>query len=287
MELRQLVTFKTIVDSGGFKKAAEKLGYAQSSITSHVKELETELETALFDRLGKTVTLTQSGKRFFPYAVDIIQLYNQAKEAVQEDGEPSGKLTIGVSESLMIYWLPEFIRSFMAKYPAVHLELKAVDYQNVTAQLKRGDYDMALLVEMSGWQSDELIVQKLSEEPLLLVRSSEADEPPASETMLLAERSCSWRPVFEEYLQKSGKDSGETIELPSIEAIKQCVLSGLGTSLLPHFSVQSDIESGRLKHIEVDLSNEHAGIYTAYHKNKWRSSCFNVFCQELEQSLPK
>lgn len=53
MELRQLITFKTIVEKGGFNKAAEHLGYAQSSITTHIKELEKELGRPVFDRLGR------------------------------------------------------------------------------------------------------------------------------------------------------------------------------------------------------------------------------------------
>ncbi|WP_252312704.1 LysR family transcriptional regulator [Sinobaca sp. H24] len=64
MELRHLITFTTIVDTGGFKKAADELGYVQSSITAHIKELEKELGYPLFDRLGKSITMTQTGERF-------------------------------------------------------------------------------------------------------------------------------------------------------------------------------------------------------------------------------
>lgn len=285
MELRQLVTFKTIVEVGGFKKAADKLGYAQSSITTHIKELEKEIATPLFDRLGKSVTLTEAGKRFFPYVLEMINLYHQSIDAVKEGEEASGNLVIGVSESLMIYWLPEFIRSFMAKYPAINLELKAIDYQNVTNQLKSGDYDVALLVEMSGWQSDELTINKLTDEKLLLVHSSTIGNRGVPDTVLLAERSCSWRPVFEEYLKKTGKQSTKAIELPSIESIKQCVLSGLGTSLLPYFAIATEIENGKLTETKINLSNDHAGIYTAHHKNKWVSACLTIFFEELKQSL--
>ncbi|QQK81486.1 LysR family transcriptional regulator [Salicibibacter cibi] len=282
MEQRQLVTFKTIVDVGGFKKAAERLGYAQSSVTTHVKELEKEMDTPLFDRLGKTVILTEAGKRFYPYVDEMIQLYHQSIEAVRGDEEPSGTLTVGVSESLMIYWLPKFIPSFMAKYPAIHLEVKAIDYQNVTQQLKRGDYDVVLFVEMSGWQSNELTIQTLTESKLVLVGSSTGlNQPTSEETMFLPERSCSWRPVFEEYVQKAGERSGKTIELPSIESTKQCVMSSLGISLLPFFAVKAEIENGKLLQSEIGISAEYVGIYTAYHKNKWLPACLTIFLEEL------
>lgn len=282
MEQRQLVTFKTIVDVGGFKKAAEHLGYAQSSVTTHIKELEEEMNTLLFDRLGKVVMLTEAGKRFFPYVVEMLNLYYQSIEVVREGEEPSGTLTVGVSESLMIYWLPDFLQTFMENFPGVNLELKAIDYQNVTQQLKRGDYDVALLVEMSGWQSSELTIRKLSNEKLLHVRSSKSlNQSNSEETMFLPERSYSWRPVFEEYMKKTGRQSGKTIELPSIESIKQCVMSRLGASLLPHFVVKTEIENGKLTSTENEISDEYAAIYTAYHKNKWLTTCLNVFLDEL------
>ncbi|WP_059105272.1 LysR family transcriptional regulator [Shouchella shacheensis] len=282
MEQRQLVTFKTIVDVGGFKKAAERLGYAQSSVTTHIKELEKELGAPLFDRLGKTVILTEAGERFYPYVDEMINLYHESIEAARGDEEPSGTLTVGVSESLMIYWLPHFIPSFMEKYPTIQLEVKAIDYQNVTQQLKRGDYDVVLFVEMSGWQSNELTIKKLTESKLVLVGSpTGTNQPTSEETIFLPERSCSWRPTFEEYVQKMGERSGEIVELPSIESIKQCVMSGLGTSLLPFFAVKTEIENGILRASEIELSDEYAGIYTAYHKNKWLSACLTIFLKEL------
>lgn len=137
MELRHLNTFKTIVDTGGFKKAADSLGYAQSSVTNHIKELENELGYLLFDRLGKQVVLTQAGKRFLPYALEIIDLYAKSKEAVLNTVDLAGELTIGVSESLLLYWLPTFITNFTKTYPKIELTLKLIDYQHLTAQLKK------------------------------------------------------------------------------------------------------------------------------------------------------
>ncbi len=148
VELRHLITFKTIVDVDGFKKAADKLGYAQSSVTAHIKELEEELEKPLFDRLGRKTILTQAGRDFYPYAIEIIDLYAKSKSVVSEGEEPSGPLTIGASESLMVHWLPELIMEFTQKYPNVELTLKSLQYENLTSQLKSGDIDIAMLVEM-------------------------------------------------------------------------------------------------------------------------------------------
>ncbi|AQS55802.1 MAG: LysR family transcriptional regulator [Novibacillus thermophilus] len=281
MELRHLMTFKTIIDAGGFKKAADELGYAQSSITAHIKELEQELGYPLFDRLGKSIALTQAGRRFLPYALDMINLYSKSKEVMKEANEPSGELKIGASESLMVYWLPSVIMDFMKHYPKVELRIKTIDYDNLSNQLKKGDIDAAVLVETSSWKSKELTIQKIRDEKLSMIQSPHKTNHFASDTMLVTEYSCSWRPIMEYYLKKEGRTSVPRIELPSVEAIKKCVLCGLGRSMLPHFSVKDEIDKGELKAIKTDLEETPIAIYTAFHKDKWVSVNLEAFLNVL------
>jgi DNA-binding transcriptional LysR family regulator len=281
MELRHLITFRTIVNVGGFKKAADELGYAQSSITAHVKDLEDELGYPLFDRLGKNITLTHTGKRFLPYTEEIINLYSKSKEVINETDEPSGQLTIGVTESLMIYWLPDIIMEFTNKYPKVKLTIKSVDYHDISGPLKKAEIDVALLLETSTWDSTELVIHKLKNENLSLVQSTKIQNHSAAETMLYTEQSCSWRPVFDEYLKAEGKTPVSKVELSSIEAIKKCVLCGLGKSLLPHFSVKEEIQRGELEEIQSNVHNYPIAIYTAIHKNKWHSATLDAFINIL------
>ncbi|MFB5660327.1 LysR family transcriptional regulator [Alteribacillus sp. HJP-4] len=278
MELRHLLTLKTIVEEGGFKKAAEELGYAQSSITAHIKDLESELGQPLFDRLGKNVTLTQAGKNFLPYAHDIIELYSQSKAVLDNTGEPSGQLTIGASESLMIYWLPELIMEFMEKYPKVELVLKSIHYDNLSAQLQKGDIDAAVLVESSEWTSSELTIHELKREKLSIVRPAEK----RPDVMLVTEYSCSWRPIVESYLKNEQNQNLAKIELPSVEAIKKCVLCGLGKSMLPRFVVKDEVNSGALLETQMNSPSEEIGIYAAYHNKKWLSANLEAFLEMLQ-----
>ncbi|WP_199620756.1 LysR family transcriptional regulator [Paenibacillus alkalitolerans] len=275
MELRHLITFKTIVDAGGFKKAAEELGYAQSSITAHIKELETELGYPLFDRMGKSITLTEAGRRFLPYAVDIINLYSKSKEVLDDNDEPSGPLTIGATESVMIYWLPNVIMDFMNQYPKVELTLKPLDYPHISEQLKKGDIDIAMLVELSSWSPKELTIYSLKNEQLSLVQTAKTSN--ISETMLYTEKSCSYRSVFEEYLKMEGRTSVTKVELPSIEAIKKCVLCGLGKSFLPCFTIKDEVERGELVELPSNAENYPISIFVSVHKNKWRSTTVDAF----------
>lgn len=158
MELRHLITLKTIVEKGGFKKAAEHLGYAQSSVTTHIKELEEEIGKPLFDRLGRKVVLTHYGEQFLPSAIKIIELYSQA---LNTDDEPTGDLIIGISESLTIDRVPPILLEYKKSYPKVNLSLRSIDTYNVVSNLQNGDIDLALVLEKDAWSQPEIHCEKL------------------------------------------------------------------------------------------------------------------------------
>lgn len=273
MELRHLTTFKTIVEKGGFKKAAEHLGYAQSSVTTHIKELEETLKKPLFDRLGKKVVLTHSGQQFLPYAIKIIELYSQARDALNTEDEPAGDLTIGASESLTICRVPSILLDYKKKYPKVNLSLKSLDHHDMTLNLKNGDIDLALVLERDDWSLPELHSEKMKREQMVLI--SPLEEEGNMKTVLYTERICSYKHVFDEYLKKKQIEVKDSLDFGSIEAIKQCVRSGLGISMMPYFSVKEEIENNELKGEVVDSGHSSVATFMAYHKNKWLSPSIN------------
>lgn len=266
MELRHLITFKTIVEKGGFNKTAEHLGYAQSSITTHIKELEKELGRPLFDRLGKKVVLTHFGNEFLSYAIKIIELYNQS---LNIDKEPQGELTLGISESLTICRIPTILLEYKMKYPKVKLSLKSLENYDVTKSLQNGEIDMALLLEKDDWRQEELYSEKLIRERMVLISPLHVKD--LSHTALYSELKCSYKSVFDEYIGQQNLDIKESVEFQSIEAIKQCVKSGLGVSLVPYFSVKEELESNKLKGEFVPQQHSSIATYLTYHKDKWLS----------------
>ncbi|MDN4865477.1 LysR family transcriptional regulator [Priestia megaterium] len=265
MELRHLVTFKTIVEKDGFKRAADHLGYAQSSVTTHIKELERELGKPLFDRLGKKVVLTQYGHHFLPYAVKIIDLYSQA---LNTNDEPIGNLVIGISESLTIDRIPPILIEYKRLYPKVSLSLKSIDNYDVTSYLQNGDIDLALILEKDDLSLPELFTENLKREKMVLIRPNDVED---SSTVLYTERSCSYKSVFEHYINYKQLDVKESLDFQSIEAIKQCVRSGLGISLVPYFSVKEELMTNKLSGEEVPPDHPVISTFLAYHKDKWLS----------------
>lgn len=105
MEILALKTFKTMVDEGGIKVAADKLHTVQSNITNRIKKLESELDTKLFTLAGRKLQLTPSGQQPYKYADDILQLEHQAKSAILRD-KGNYELRIGMPETFAAVHMP-------------------------------------------------------------------------------------------------------------------------------------------------------------------------------------
>ena len=100
MELRNLITFIHVAELGSFTKAAEQLGYSQSTISFQIKQLEEELDCLLFERINHTITLTQKGHELVSYAHRIRELTDEFKENMEEEKECSGHIHIVTPDSV-------------------------------------------------------------------------------------------------------------------------------------------------------------------------------------------
>lgn len=115
MDFIYLKTFRQVALRQSFTRAAEELGYAQSSVTTQIQKLEKEYNVKLFERHGKTLRLTSSGEELLKIAVQIIELYDQSKEKLAMQG--GGTLSIGTIDSIASYFLPQVIQTIRESYP--------------------------------------------------------------------------------------------------------------------------------------------------------------------------
>ena len=284
MELRHLITFKTLVEKGGFKRAAEYLDYSQSSVTVHVKELEKELKKPLFDRIGRKVFLTNYGTQFHPYAVKIVDLYNEAAETMNMDDAPKGSLVIGVTEIFSQYRIPSILMEYKKRYPDVSLSLRSLENKDISAALKNGQIDMAFVLERNDWFDKELTIEKIKDESIVLVRPVCPED--SENTILSTEESCSYKSMLEAYIQEEQIEAKNTLNFSSLEAIKQCVLSGLGFSILPYFAAEKELASEQILGEFISLNHTGNATFIVNHKNKQLSPAMQAMISLMkEQSL--
>ena len=128
MESQRLRTFREVAVTLNFTRAASNLSYAQSSVTAQIKALEDELGVPLFDRLGKRVVLTDSGKRFLGYAERMLNLEEEARAAVAAGEEPVGTVTVSAAETHCTYRLPAVLRRLKERFPRVRVVLDPVPF---------------------------------------------------------------------------------------------------------------------------------------------------------------
>ncbi len=121
MDIKNFMTFKKIVEVGSFTKAAEELGYAQSTITSHIQAIEEYYDKPLFNRISKKIDITQFGSQLYEHTEQLLETYDVIRDFASWDHKPQGVLRIGVPESLMMYRLYEIIIEYKALYPGVEI----------------------------------------------------------------------------------------------------------------------------------------------------------------------
>lgn len=283
MELKNLRTFGQIVKSGGFAKAATKLNYSQSTVSSHVQELETELGVRLFDRLGKRVVLTAAGESLFPRIQELEMLMEKIGSVSTHGTRVSGKIKIAAPESVTAYRLPRVLQEYHRTWPEVEISLVNKSCQDNLAMLAGGEADLALVL-MGQIEDDNLVVETLCEADLAMVGAPGTDGWPPR-TLVVPEKGASYRGILEEFVASQGLDDIEIMELWSLSAIKGVVTGGLGTALLPLMTVADELTEGTLVEVKVNRFWEPLGIRMAHSKGKWLTPSLSEFMACLRRHI--
>lgn len=294
MEIRQLQTFREVTRTLSFTRTATALNYAQSSVSAQIQALEEELGVTLFDRLGRRIVLTAAGQRLLGYTEKILALADEAVAAVPDKGEPVGVLTIGAPETLCAYRLPAVVNAFRNAFPKVDIvfcpSLNGADW---TTLLSDGLADAALSLS-EPFQSSTVHVHPLCAEPILVVtapshrlaqRKEHVIEDFQAETMLLTEAECRYRRVFMRAMRAAAVTPTNVLEFHSLEAIKQCALTGMGVAVLPQVVVQQELLAGRLVNLHVEGLTFNMVTQLLWHKDKWVSPALQAFLEMTEEML--
>ena len=143
MELRNINTFLHVAELHSFSRAARELDYSQSAVSSQIAQLEEELAVPLFDRVGKTVRLTDAGQTFLRYARTLLTTAQQAKAALQPAPEASGTLRVAIADSLCSALMPSLLERFHALCPRVEVSLRTATTQEMQDLLSANRADLA------------------------------------------------------------------------------------------------------------------------------------------------
>ncbi len=289
MNTKNLLTVKTILETGSFQKAADKLSYTQSTVTFQIKQLEEELALKLFEKIGRKMELTQTGKDILPYINTILQgaeqIYGKNLSGI------TGSLKLAIPDSILIYTMQPFIQAFLHEAPNVQLVINSLQAGEVNQAVADGTADIGVNCEKESYP-DTIIHKKLGTYKALLVAA-----PFASSSLLdfitphqrkpfsliCNEPDGYYQLEMNKYLAKKDIVLNPYMKVQSIEAVKRCVMNNLGIAVVPSYSVTEELKNGSLVLIKTEIDEKRYNSIYLYHKNKWISPQMELALKLIEK----
>ena len=293
MDLKYLNTFKTILESGSFLNASQKLNCTQSTVTFQVQQLEQELRVKLFEKVGRRMVATQAGKDMLPHIEAILRTMAQLKNYGKHISEMTGLLKIALPETIFTYKIHPVLKSFREQAPGIRLEIETLNCHDIREKILAGSIDVGVHYDVGGY-GDSVITGDLAEFPVVLVGSPSLDAESCDFAaakqrkrlcMITNDNNSVFHNMFERYLKDRDIIFEESMHLGSIEAVKRSVVSNLGMAYLPRHVVAEELAAGHLREISLDGPPALISCIYAHHKNKWVSPAMQLFIELLQQTL--
>jgi len=292
MELRNLITFIHVAELGSFTKAAEQLGYSQSTISFQIKQLEDELGCLLFDRINHTITLTQRGHELVSYAQQVIALTDDFKESLAKEDSCHGHVHIVTPDSVCEEMIYSHYADFHNRYPDISIKFTTADTSVMFDMLDHNEADAIITLDSHSYRKDYVIASEellsmhfvASSKSKFAQRRSVKIADIANEPVLLTEYGQGYRLVFDKELAKRSLDITPVLEIGRTDIITHILEEEEMISYLPDFVTKEQIKAGKLCYLDVSDLNIDIWKQLIYHKNKWLSKSLRTFIEYVKKT---
>ena len=289
MDLSQLEVFLAVAREGRFSRAAEKLYRTQSAVSQSIRKLEDEIGEPLFDRSSRDGLLTDAGRVLQEYAERLLNLRNDAQEALVELRElHKGKLAIAANEFTALYLLP-VLAEFRRLHPMIKVTVQRALGSHIPDDVLRHNSELGVLTYDPQEPQLHSVVVYLDELIFVVPPSHPlAGERQVSIRQLGAESfvahivSSPYREKVIQTFKRHKTPLHMDIELPTLQAIKRFVAMGNGVALLPEISVENELARGELVRIPVRELRLHRKLRVVYRKSASLSHAARAFLKVAE-----
>jgi DNA-binding transcriptional LysR family regulator len=294
MDLWQLHIFRKVVECGSFSKAGESVHLSQPTVSSHIKELEAHVGCRLIDRLPKRAIPTKAGELLYSYACRLISLRDEAEAAITAyQGAIKGQLFMGGSTIPGVYVLPKIIGAFSRKFPDVRVCLEIGDTDSIVDDTISGKLEVGVV----GAQSEDsrILQEPLLQDELQLVVSPDhrwAAKAQVTlgmlqkEPFISREQGSGTLKTIQLVLAQKGlrvEEFNILWQMGSTEAIREAVKNNLGVSILSRLAVAEDLDSGRLKAVDIEGTILKRRFYLTRARHRTLSPAAGAFIEYLLQ----
>ena len=285
MEFAALKAFVAVAETGSFSVAAERLFLSQPAVSKRIAALESELDARLFDRIGRTVTLTEGGVALLPRAQKLLMELEDSIRAISSlSGEVRGTLRFATSHHIGLHRLPPTLKRFTQMYPQVRLDIRFMDSEAACVAVEHGELELGI-VTLPPEPSIKLTTEVIWEDPLGIVVSrnhpltEQADvtlDQLARHVAVLPATNTYTRQIAELAFSRLGLTLEIALSTNYLETIKMLVSVGIGWSLLPNTMLDKHISKLSVEELSLQRS---LGI--VYHRDRTLSNAARALISEL------
>jgi DNA-binding transcriptional LysR family regulator len=280
MTLEQLRIFIAVAEKQHVTQAANELNLTQSATSAAIAALEARYGIKLFDRIGRGIVLTQTGRDFLVEARAVLARAKAAAQVLNDlAGLKRGSLTIAASQTVANYWLPSRIQAFRTAYPDIDLHISIANTEQVARAVHEGSADLGFVegevdnasLAISRIDGDSLVVVVGMKHPWV-GRAKITPKDLLTTAWVLREPGSGTRSMFEAALRKSGirfSDLRVALQLPSNEAVRAAVESGDCATAISDLVVAQSLAARTLHRVKIDLPRR--SFYVLRHKERYAS----------------
>ena len=287
MTLRHIKIFVAVFRSSSITKAANELHLAQPSVSLSIRELEDYYGIHLFERIGRRIFPTESGKEFYGYALHIVSLFDDMEKKFRQ-WNTSGVLRIGASITIGTHMLPSLLNKFKSNFPELRTEITINKSAIIENLLLENSIDLGMIEKQP--EADNICAVPFTQDFLCAIVPPNhplADfshislEQMAQYPFLMRDKGSAGREILDAFFSLKGITVKPVWESSSTQAIVGAVAQGLGVAVLPYLLVKKDIEENTVKYVPFDKPLKR-DLYIIYHKSKYLTDSMKSFI-ELSQ----
>ncbi len=289
MDLKNLETFIQVAELSSFTKAAEKLGYSQSTISFQIRQLENELQAQLFDRINHTVSLTERGKEVLSYAHQITKLALDMAQPLNEREQINGHIRMAMADSLCNWLLTTDFVHFHELYPEITLKMTAASTEDMFRLLNQNEVDLVYTLDQHFYDKNYVIVSEKKIEahfvgsPKMFQKNHYTLEELVNFPFILTEKGMSYRRLMDEKLASLSLSVDPLLETGNTSLICHLAEQSIGISYLPDYVTDESVRNGKLIRLMMPEFSIDIWQQLLYHRSKWVTPQMQAVMNYLSQ----
>jgi DNA-binding transcriptional LysR family regulator len=283
--LRQLEIFVAISRTQSVSRAAEVLSLSQSATSTALSELERQFDLHLFDRVGKSLRINETGQQLLPRAVELLDRAKEIENLLQGHAG-FGHMKIGATLTVGNYLATMLVARFLQEHPESRIQLQVHNTSTIVQKIANHELDLGLIegdcnhpdIEVQQWIADELVIFSAPNHPLVN-QGNLSIEQLLDEQWILREKGSGTRATFDRAFHTHHSQLKIRLELEHTEAIKRAVESGLGIGCISRLALKDAFRRGSLVPLSTPNLDLGRFFYFLWHKQKYQTTGIREFLE--------